>query len=77
MGDSTRDIIESVLAGELDQYREIVRMFEADVFRVAAPVLGSRTAAEDVTQDVFITAYRRLDSYDLDEHEHVMKLNVW
>lgn len=65
MHDSIREIIEKVLAGDLDQYRVIVRSFEADVFRLAAPVLGSRNAAEDVTQDVFITAYRRLDSFDL------------
>lgn len=67
MNHATHELIERVLAGELDQYREIVRTFEADVFRLAAPVLGSRSAAEDVTQDVFITAYRRLDSFDLAE----------
>lgn len=67
MSDPTREIIEKVLAGDLDQYRAIVRAFEADVFRLAAPVLGSRSAAEDVTQDVFLTAYRRLDSFDLAE----------
>lgn len=67
MHDSTRKIIEKVLAGDLEPYREIVRKFEAEVFRVAAPVLGSRSAAEDVTQEVFITAYRRLDSFDVTE----------
>ena len=67
MNDPTRKLIERVLAGELEQYREIVRSFEADVFRLAAPVLGSRSAAEDVTQEVFVIAYRRLDSFDLSE----------
>lgn len=67
MNDSTRESIERVLAGDLDQYRHIVRTFEADVFRLAAPLLGSRSAAEDVTQDVFVTAYRRLDSFDMAE----------
>ncbi len=67
MNDSTRNIIERVLAGDLSQYGVIIRTFEADVFRLAAPVLGSRSAAEDVTQEVFITAYRRLDSFDLSQ----------
>ncbi len=67
MNQPTRSTIERVLAGELDQYREIVRTFEADVFRLAAPILGSRSAAEDVTQEAFVTAYRRLDSFDLAE----------
>ncbi len=65
MNDLTRGIIEKVLAGDLEQYREIVRAFEADVFRTAAPVLGSRSAAEDLTQEVFVAAYERLDSFDL------------
>lgn len=62
--DLTREIVARVLSGELEQYREIVRAYEADVFRIAAPALGSRSAAEDVTQEVFITAYRRLDTFD-------------
>ncbi|MEM9368920.1 MAG: sigma factor, partial [Planctomycetota bacterium] len=67
MNDLMPELIARVLAGELDQYREIVRDFEADVFLLAAPLLGSRSAAEDLTQEVFITAYRRLDSFDLAE----------
>ena len=67
MNNSDREIIENVLSGDLDQYRDIVRKYEADVFRVAAPVLGSRSAAEDVTQEAFVTAYHRLDSFDLSD----------
>ena len=65
MNDSPQQIIEQVLAGELDRFREIVRLFEADVFRMAAPVVGGRAAAEDITQEVFIVAYRQLDRFDL------------
>ena len=67
MSNSTRDIIERVLAGELDQYRLIVRLFESDVFRVAAPALGSRSAAEDAVQEVFISAYRLLEKFDIEQ----------
>ncbi len=67
MCNSTRDAIERVLAGELDQYRLIVRFYESDVFRVAAPALGSRIAAEDAVQEVFVTAYRLLDRFDLEQ----------
>ncbi len=67
MSYSTREVIEQVLAGELDQYREIIRLFESDVFRVAAPVLGSRSAAEDAVQEVFIAAYRLLDKFDVEQ----------
>ncbi|MEM1228735.1 MAG: sigma-70 family RNA polymerase sigma factor [Planctomycetota bacterium] len=64
MDDSIHEIIDRVRAGDLDQYRLIVRTFEADVFRLAAPLLGNVNAAEDVAQLAFITAYRRLDSFD-------------
>jgi len=67
MSDPTNEIVEKVLAGDLDQYREIVRRFEEDVYRVAAPVLGCRSSAEDVTQEVFIVAYRRLDAFDREQ----------
>jgi len=66
MHDSTRTLIEKVLAGELDQSREIVRRFDADVFRLAAPVFGCRDAAEDLTQEAFSTAYRRSDAFDIE-----------
>ena len=67
MNDSIRATIERVLAGELDQYRGHIRDFETDVFRVAVPALGNRSAADDLTQETFIIAYRRSDSFDLDE----------
>lgn len=64
METDTKKLIGRVLAGDLDAYREIVRMFEADVFRAAAPMIGDRTAAEDITQETFLTAYDRLDDFD-------------
>ncbi len=67
MRDDIQKIIAEVLAGELDQYREIVVQFEADVWRFAALMLRDRSAAEDVTQDVFVTAYQLLDKYDMDQ----------
>jgi RNA polymerase sigma-70 factor, ECF subfamily len=65
MCDRIQEIVAEVLAGELDQYREIVALFEADVWRLAALTLRDRSAAEDVTQDVFVTAYQLLDKYDM------------
>jgi len=60
-------IIRRVLAGELDQYREIVRLFEADVRRVVAPMIRDRAAVEDLVQDVFFAAYQHLDRYDMSQ----------
>lgn len=67
MSDCIEKIVAEVLAGELDRYREIVVSFETDVWRLAALTLRDRSAAEDVTQDVFVTAYQLLDKYDPDQ----------
>lgn len=58
------EIVDRVLAGDLDQYREIITTFEDNVIRFAAPILGCRSLAEDVTQEVFFMAYQRLESFD-------------
>jgi len=64
MEKNSAHLIDRVLAGDLEAYREIVRLFEADVFRVAAPIVGDRAAAEDITQETFLTAYDRLSTFD-------------
>lgn len=67
MEDSVPRIVREVLAGNLDQYRLIVRLYEADVYRLAALLTGDRILAEDITQEVFVKAYRLLDRYDRDQ----------
>jgi RNA polymerase sigma-70 factor (ECF subfamily) len=49
--------------GDLDAFEDIVRLYQADVFRFAWHLMRDRTAAEDVTQDAFIRAFRFLRSY--------------
>ncbi len=64
MENHVSNLVGKVLAGDLDAYREIVRIFESDVYGIAAPMIGDRTAAEDITQETFLVAYERLDSFD-------------
>jgi RNA polymerase sigma-70 factor (ECF subfamily) len=49
--------------GDLDAFEDIVRHYQADVFRFAWHLVRDRTTAEDVTQDAFIRAFRFLGSY--------------
>lgn len=61
------DIDEITLAaakrGDLGACERIYRKFHAPAFNVAARVLNCREAARDVTQEAFITAFRRIGQY--------------
>ncbi|MEU4801277.1 RNA polymerase sigma factor [Actinosynnema sp. NPDC023587] len=51
-----------VARGDLAAFEVLVRRYSKRVFGLAYRVLGDRAEAEDVTQEVFATAWRRLDS---------------
>jgi RNA polymerase sigma-70 factor (ECF subfamily) len=44
--------------GDLRAFEELVRAYQADVYRFAAYLTHDRSMAEDVTQDVFLRAFR-------------------
>lgn len=50
----------AVRAGDPERYRELVERHHRRVYAVAWSRLGDPTLAEEVTQEVFIRAYRRL-----------------
>jgi RNA polymerase sigma-70 factor (ECF subfamily) len=49
--------------GDLRAFEDLVRQFQADVFRFAWHLTRDRTMAEDVTQDAFLRAFRFFGSY--------------
>lgn len=56
--------IRRVLSGELDEFRVLVEQYQDAVFRLVRNIVGDRHDGEDVAQDVFVTAYEHLSSYD-------------
>jgi RNA polymerase sigma-70 factor (ECF subfamily) len=46
--------------GDVPAYEQLVRRYQGPMYRLAARMLASRGDAEDVVQDVFLTAWRRL-----------------
>ena len=63
MADSTQQdqsAVTAVRGGDAERYRELVERHERRVFAVAWSRLGDAALAEEVTQEAFIRAYRRL-----------------
>ena len=58
------ELIKKVLHGEHYHFDTLVEKYESLVFASAYTFLRNRESAEDVTQDVFISAYRRLASFE-------------
>lgn len=52
--------VDAVRTGDLERYRELVERHHRRVYAVAWSRLGDPTLAEEVTQEAFIRAYRRL-----------------
>jgi RNA polymerase sigma-70 factor, ECF subfamily len=54
------EVIALVLAGDVDQYAEIVRRHQDRLFRHAAGMVLDQDAAADLVQDAFVAGYVRL-----------------
>jgi RNA polymerase sigma-70 factor (ECF subfamily) len=57
-------LISRVKQGDVEAYGELVELYQTSVFNVCYRMLGERTEAEDLTQEAFLRAYRRLELYD-------------
>lgn len=60
--DST--LVERCRAGDADAFEPLVRRHQDAVFNLLMKMTGQREEAEDLTQEAFIRAYRKLDAYD-------------
>ncbi|HET6617218.1 MAG TPA: sigma-70 family RNA polymerase sigma factor [Gemmatimonadota bacterium] len=63
MSAADEQLAQEALAGSQRAYRELVHRFERPVFNLVARMVRDRTLAEDLTQDAFVKAFNRLDSY--------------
>jgi RNA polymerase sigma-70 factor (ECF subfamily) len=59
-------IVQAVLAGDRDAFRDLVDREGPSVISACARVLGDRSEAEDVAQEAFVIAYRSLSSWRSD-----------
>jgi RNA polymerase sigma-70 factor (ECF subfamily) len=60
----TELLVERVMDGDLDAYGDIVLRHQSEVWAVVSALLLNRGEAEDLVQEVFVSAYRHLGSYE-------------
>jgi RNA polymerase sigma-70 factor (ECF subfamily) len=60
---SDDELMTRIVAGDRDAFAALYRARRADVFRFAVHVSGSRSIADDVTQDVFMTVIQEARRY--------------
>jgi RNA polymerase sigma-70 factor (ECF subfamily) len=57
-------LMEGLLAGNDEAVRELYARFGRPVYSLGMRLLGTREAAEELTQDVFVTAWRKAARFD-------------
>ena len=62
-GASDLDLVRRAQAGDTDAFGELVERNRRAVFRAALAAVGSPAEADDVAQEAFVTAYRKLSGF--------------
>jgi len=63
--DMTDDqIVQQVLQGDPEAFQGIIEHYQGPVLRWLRHLIGHEQASEDIAQDVFMTVYMQLKSYD-------------
>ena len=56
-------LVERCRAGELDAFEELYAAHAGKLFSVACRMLGNQSDAEDILQEIFLSAHRKLDGF--------------
>jgi RNA polymerase sigma-70 factor (ECF subfamily) len=59
------DILAKAQGGDLDAFGELVKLYQGNVRASLAVRLSNRHEADDLAQEAFIIAYRKLDTFDI------------
>lgn len=57
------NLISKAQAGDIDSFNALVLQFQDYIFTITYRIMGDSSSASDATQDTFITAFRKLDSF--------------
>ena len=57
-------IIHQVLEGDIESFRFIVETYKRPIVRMISNLINNRECCEDIAQEVFFTAYRKIATFD-------------
>lgn len=57
-------LVQEVLAGRIESFEAIVNQYEMTILKFIYSMIKDKEASEDITQEVFITVYNKLDTFD-------------
>ena len=63
MASPDTELLERCRSGDMDAFEELYRTNAGRLYGLATRMLGSRAEAEDLLQEVFLVAYRRLGTF--------------
>jgi len=63
-GEAAALLVARAQAGDSRAFEELVRRYRKRIYALALHLAGSASDADDITQDVFLRAYRALDSFE-------------
>ncbi|CAN5694522.1 RNA polymerase sigma factor RpoE [soil metagenome] len=73
---SDLDLVRMAQSGDTEAFGELVERNRRAVFRAALAAVGSPTEAEDVAQEAFVTAWRKLDGFRGDSQFRTWLLSI-
>src|SRR5260370_28769362 len=60
---SAFELVEASVAGDMSAFDELIRRHDGKVFRAAQCIMKNREDAEDVMQEAFLNAFRKLHQF--------------
>jgi RNA polymerase sigma-70 factor (ECF subfamily) len=63
---SDRELVIHTRRGDAEAYGQLVERYQTSVYNVCYRFMGQRQGAEDRTQEAFLRAYQRLETFDLE-----------
>ena len=62
--ENIREAITKVIEGDINAFNVVVKAYQARIRMYAAGLLWDKPQVDDAAQEIFITAYKKIDLYD-------------